>query len=212
MSNQNSQQSTQTIAILQYNLNRNQAVTESVLNDSSKYAVLMLQEPHFVTYTNSSPIHHSWTLIESKASENHPPRAVIYLNKTILPAHSYETVHMEIPDIVAITLQPDKVQHPTLIINMYNTKNTSQLKELRTYLQKHLRNNTYNGIIMAGDFNLHHPLWNPPNYQIQDTEADTLIDIASQTKLKPMLPAGTITFPRAKTAIDLVWGNNYVEQ
>ena len=57
---------------------------------------------------------------------------------------------------------------------------------------------------MAGDFNLHHPLWNPPNYQNQDSEADTLIDIISQTRLKPMLPAGTITFPRAKTAIDLV--------
>src|SRR6266496_5276307 len=27
-----------------------------------------------------------------------------------------------------------------------------------------------------------------------------------------MLPTGTIIFPRAKTAIDLVWGNNYIEQ
>src|SRR5205814_9912124 len=163
-------------------------------------------------YTNSSPIHHSWTLIESMATENHNPRAAIYLNKTILPAHSYEPVLMEIPDIVAISLRLDTVQHPTLIINVYNTKNTSHLKELRTYLQKHLRNNTYNGILMAGDFNLHHPLWNPPNYLIQDSEADTLIDIIAQTRLKPMLPAGTITFPRAKRAIDLVWGKNYVEQ
>jgi endonuclease/exonuclease/phosphatase (EEP) superfamily protein YafD len=118
----------------------------------------MLQEQHVSTYTNSSPIHHSWTLIESKARENYPPRAAIYLNKTILPAHSYEPIHMEIPDIVAVTLQLNKMQHPTLIMNIYNTKNTTQLKELQTYLQKHLRNNTYNGIIMAGDFNLHHPL------------------------------------------------------
>ena len=65
---------------------------------------------------------------------------------------------------------------------------------------------------MTGDFNLHHPLWNPSNYRKQDPEADTLIDIISQTRLKLMLPAGTITFPRAKTAIDLVWGNNYIEQ
>ena len=39
-----------------------------------------------------------------------------------------------------------------------------------------------------------------------------LIDVMSQIRLKPMLPLGTITFPRAKTAIDLVWGNEYVEQ
>src|SRR5437762_11447731 len=104
MNNQDPQRTTQTIAILQYNLNRNQAITESVLNDSKKYAILMLQEQYFSAYTNSSPIHHSWTLIESKATENHPPRAAIYLNKTILPAKSYEPIHIEIPDITAITL------------------------------------------------------------------------------------------------------------
>ena len=65
---------------------------------------------------------------------------------------------------------------------------------------------------MTGDFNLHHPLWNPSNYRKQDPEADTLIDIISQTRLKLMLPTGTITFPKAKTAIDLVWGNDYIEQ
>ena len=34
---------------------------------------------------------------------------------------------------------------------------------------------------MAGDFNLHHPLWNPPNYPTQDSEANMLIDIIAQT-------------------------------
>ena len=34
----------------------------------------------------------------------------------------------------------------------------------------------------------------------------------SQIRLKPILPTGTVTFPRAQTAIDLVWGNEYVEQ
>ena len=34
----------------------------------------------------------------------------------------------------------------------------------------------------------------------------------SQLQLKPMLPAGTITFIPAKTTIDLVWVNEYIEQ
>jgi len=204
----------QTIAILQNNLNKSQHNTHSILNDpiSSKYAILMVQEQYFSTYTNSSLTHHSWTLIESKSMENNPPRAAIYINKTILPAHSYEPVPMETPDTVAIALQLDQEQHPTLLINIYNTKHTPQLAELRTQLRKYLRNNTYNGVIIAGDFNLHHPLWNPPSYHVQDPEADMLIDVMSQIRLKPMLPLGTITFPRAKTAIDLVWGNEYVEQ
>ena len=75
-----------------------------------------------------------------------------------------------------------------------------------------MRNNTYNGIIIAGDFNLHHPLWNPSNYHDCDPEAEVLIDIMSQLQLKPMLPTGTITFIPAKTTIDLVWGNEYIER
>ena len=60
------------------------------------------------------------------------------------------------------------------------------------------------GIIIAGDFNLHHPLWNPSDRHDYDAEADTLINTMSQLRLKPILPAGTVTFIRAKTAIDLV--------
>src|SRR5262245_20381935 len=29
--------------------------------------------------------------------------------------------------------------------------------------------------------------------------------------LRPLLPVGTITYPRSRTAIDLVWGNQEVE-
>ena len=119
---------------------------------------------------------------------------------------------METPDTAAIAIRLDKEQHPTLIINIYNTKKTSHITDLRTQLRKHLRNNTYNGIIIVGDFNLHHPLWNPPERDDHDPEADILINAMSQLQLKPMLPAGTITFPKAKTAIDLVWGNEYIEQ
>ena len=119
---------------------------------------------------------------------------------------------MEIPDIVATALRLDQEQHPTLIINIYNTKKTPHLTDLRTFLRKHIQSNTYNGIIIAGDFNLHHPLWNPPSCHDCDPEADVLIDTMAQLQLKPMLPAGTITFIKAKTAIDLVWGNEYIEE
>src|SRR5438045_9434930 len=56
------------------------------------------------------------------------------------------------------------------------------------------------------------PLWNPSNRHDCDPEAEVLIDIMSQLQLKPMLPAGTITFIPAKTTIDLVWGNEYIER
>jgi hypothetical protein len=206
-------QTTKTIAILQYNIRKRQTIHDSVLNSeiSKKYTIILLQEQY--TYKDkTTPPHHSWTLIESKSTENKAPRAAIYLNKRILPAHSYEPIPIELPDIVAIALRMDQEQYPTLIINVYNTRKATQLTNLRTQLRKHLRDNKYNGIIIAGDFNLHHPIWNPPNRQDCDPEAEVLIDIMAQLQLKPVLPAGTITFIPAKTAIDLVWGNQYIEQ
>jgi len=66
--------------------------------------------------------------------------------------------------------------------------------------------------LIGGNFNLHHPLWNPQVCHTQDNKAEELIEFMALLGLSPMLPAGTITFPRANTAIDLVWGNNRLEQ
>ena len=60
---------------------------------------------------------------------------------------------------------------------------------------------------MAGDFNCHHPAWNPPRYTRHDEEADKLIDLATDLGLNLLIPPGTITYPNAGTAIDLVWAN-----
>ena len=57
---------------------------------------------------------------------------------------------------------------------------------------------------MVGDFNLHHPLWNPPDYETHDHEVEDLIDLMATNGLNLILPAGTITFPRNSTTIDLV--------
>ena len=107
MNNQNKHRTTQTIAILQYNLNKNRSTIYSVLNEpiSSKYAILLLQEQYFSKYSNSSLTHRSWELFEYKSMENNPPCAAIYLNKIILPALSYEIIVMEISDIVAIAIR-----------------------------------------------------------------------------------------------------------
>src|SRR5437667_4023540 len=59
-----------------------------------------------------------------------------------------------------------------------------------------------------GDFNTHHPLWNPSEYPRHDEEADTLVEMMAELELDLLIPAGTITYPNSGTAIDLVWGNN----
>src|SRR5579859_3760244 len=72
-----------------------------------------------------------------------------------------------------------------------------------------------NGTVL-GDFNLHHPLWNPRSYTKHDPPADKLVDFMLQANMNPLLLPGSITFPTNNqaggTSIDLVWGNKKAEE
>ena len=57
---------------------------------------------------------------------------------------------------------------------------------------------------MAGDFNCHHPVWNPSSYTKCDQEADRLIELAVNLNLALLLPSGTITFPSKGTATNML--------
>ena len=97
---------------------------------------------------------------------------------------------------VAINMANGK---PTLIINVYNPINTDNIKLLRNHLRQHMRQHEYGAAIIAGDFNLHHPLWNPQSYHNTDPQAEELIEMMMENNLDLLLPSGTVTFPRAKT-------------
>ena len=110
-----------TIAILQYNLRKNQSRTHSVLNDpsSSHYTMLMLQEQYWSDYTKSSPTHESWTLIESDSYPNCPPRNAIYINNHILDTSAFRIIPFSLPDVKAVAINTTNNAKPTLIINAY---------------------------------------------------------------------------------------------
>ena len=149
-----------TISILQYNLNKNQRITESVLNhpDSQRYMILMLQEQYWSEYNQSSPMHHSWTLIEPTHKGDKPPRTAIYINNKILPATDYKSIHIPLSDVTAIKIRLKNLQKPMLLINIYNPTNDSLIKSLNEEIRKHIKTRDYAAILAGGDFNLHHPL------------------------------------------------------
>jgi exonuclease III len=197
------------ISILQYNLNRCQTTTQSLLNhpNSKQLAILAVQEQYCPKRTQSSLPHQSWTIIETPSSDPEKyPRAVIYVNKRILPSRSFQPVHYPSSDVAIIEVKMEETA-PMLIINIYNTRGTPLINDLATFLRTHLRNHKYDSIAIVGDFNLHHPLWNPAEYDSHHSEAEDLIDLMATNGLDLILPAGTITFPRSGTTLDLTWGN-----
>jgi len=201
---------TNQIAILQNNVHKSKERTNSILNDpdTKHYAILMLQEQYWSAYTKSSPIHHAWTLIESTAiNDNGQPRTAIYVNNNLFPASKITPMALPINDVTAITLNTLH-EKPSLFVNIYNPCDKNILSELQEHLRKNFNTRDYNMIIIGGDFNTHHPLWNPNGYMRHDDEANTLVDMMAELGMNLLLPSGTITYPSAGTAIDLVWGNN----
>ena len=195
------------IRILQNNLHKSKERTHSILNhpDTKQYAILLLQEQYWSAYTKSSPIHHSWTLYEP--THNEQPRTAIYINNNLLSTAQVTPVPLPVSDATAIQLTIADAK-PALIVNVYNPCDKSIIPELHEHLHKCINPRDYGAIIMAGDFNTHHPLWNPRAYTRHDNEADVLVNMMADLELNLLLPPGTVTFPSAGTTIDLVWGNN----
>ena len=183
--------------------------THSILNDedTKQYSVLMLQEQHWSTFTKSSPTHTSWTLIEPAVLDNLQPRAVIYTNNKLIPPSQVTPITLPFRDAAAVALDTKNTK-PSLLINVYNPCDKGILFDLHIYLETNINKQDYDLIVLAGDFNSHHPLWNPSGYLRHDAEGDALIDLAAMLGLSPLLPPGTITYPSAGTAIDLVWGRD----
>jgi hypothetical protein len=191
---------TNTIAILQYNLHKNQSRTHSILNDpsSSKYTLLTIQEQYWSKHTESAPIHRSWTLIESESYPNHSPRSAIYVNNGILNTSAFHIVAFPLPNVTAVAIKTTNNPKPTLVINVYNPSDENLITPLTEHLQQNIDPSQYHAIIIAGDFNLHHPLWNPPQHHKRDQQAEELIEGMLQQEMQLMIPLGTITFPGGK--------------
>ena len=107
------------LRILQNNLHKSQPLMQSILNDSDmkQYAILLLQEQYWSSYTNSSLTHHSWTLYEP-TTNNEQPRPAIYTNNNLLGAAQITHIDLPLDDVTAIEIATKDPQ-PTLIINVY---------------------------------------------------------------------------------------------
>jgi Reverse transcriptase (RNA-dependent DNA polymerase)/Endonuclease-reverse transcriptase len=197
--------------ILQANLHKSKERTHGILNDPStqQYSMILLQEQFWSTYTNSSPSHHGWICYEP-TNKNKSPRAAIYVNNEYFTPSQIYQIPIGLTDVVAIQIQANKESPALTIINTYNPCDDSLILPLEQELKK-IQVSNEDMIILAGDFNCHHPLWNPPAYLRHDEAGDQLTQLAAQLGLNLLIPPGTITYPTANTAIDLVWGNSKVQ-
>jgi len=156
--------------IMQYNIAKRREVMDSILNDkeTQEYSLLLLQE-HCHAYKQKTPLfHQSWTAIESTLITEMPSRAAIYANNKKIPPAAFNQIPIPHRDVTAMAIAAHSpFLKPTLIINLYNSGSHALIEQLHTILLCDIKMEDYDVILLVGDFNLHHSLWNPVGYTNQ---------------------------------------------
>lgn len=186
------------LRIWQQNLNKSLTAQDHLLNSANldKYDLIMIQEPYLdrMELTRAS---RNWVIVypSTKTTDGHDPiRSIILANSNIASAGCQQIPIMS-SDVTAIRL--DGEFGSISFINAYidcthnNTLN---------YLQDCVGNNIAlfrptdeDGMILLGDFNRHHPLWEVERsshlYDRKD-RIEPLIELIITQSLEMALPKG----------------------
>ena len=183
------------LRIWQQNLNKSLTCQLHLLNTArpDDWDMLILQEP-WIGHLGTRSSHH-WRVLYPKsyyADNSKPTRSLILINAN-LPTNSYEQIHFDSPDVTStkITQGTTKI----LVINVYNDcKHNDALDAVSQFLNHqfpndHVPDDTH--IILAGDFNRHHPSWEEErNAHLTTNERllHPLMDIINRFDLRMALP------------------------
>lgn len=179
----------------------------------TNFSLLALQEPWFNTHNLSFPQHEAWHRImayDYHATDwTNRPRVCLYLTKRI-PTSQFCILPSSTDIILAIDIRDQHSDRVKLrVVSWYNPPNSMRgLLTLKHWLNNNLNRKT--PTILVTDSNLHHQIWNPPDYARSDPLAKKFIHLCSNSGLKLISPKGTPTRFSSNTqptAIDLVWAS-----
>lgn len=182
------------IKVLQINLNRNQAATESALQLAVelKIDIIAVQEPWIFSKESTSPrsVQHPG-FSQILPISQHRPRTLFYIAKDFKPIVNTAPRSPQDPDvlIVDITEGNSRIQ----LQNVYNEADQAGNGPdtlTRCIYQQML----YPSSVLIGDFNIHHPWWDPLAKPSQG--ADVFVDWIEQNELSLVNTPGTGTFFR----------------
>jgi hypothetical protein len=155
------------IRVLQVNLNRSAPATESALQLAIelKIDLVIVQEPWTIPkprdvtdyLTTRSVNHPSFTQI-LPASLVHRPRTLVYIARGFKPTVNIASDSPLDPDIIAIDITEGNSK--IHLLNIYNE--ADQGDSNTNTLERHLyTRDIKESSIVLGDFNTHHPWWDP---------------------------------------------------
>jgi hypothetical protein len=145
--------------ILQINLNRSRAATESALQAAieNRVDLVLVQEPYLIKqgedFSNCRSIHHqAFQQILEVPKKDIRPRTLGYLAKT----SRWQVDSSSTTDSDLLILHLSRQGAPFTVVNAYNEK--GQGEDRRTTLYRGILSlQTDQLLVLLGDFNLHYP-------------------------------------------------------
>ena len=196
--------------ILQINTNRNASTTEHILQEAIKLeiSILAIQEPWVIELASGyrSVIHQSFIQVFPDFSTARP-RVMFYILRTFKV--NLALASPKDPDCIIIDLIEFNIQ----LINIYNATHPNILDSIPTIQRKDLlpailASNT----VILGDFNTHHPWWDP--LRPQSHNSVYLTDLIELYSLNLLNTPGEGTFYRPHmefpSVIDLSFATNSI--
>jgi ribonuclease HI len=202
------------LRIVSQNVMKSNVAIHSLLSVSSSRPftadIILIQEPWFgrigidvITGKDilGTPSHRDWMCILPTHGDL-PPDVAIYVPKSRngwqIQVRSDLFSH---PSIIAVDIITGL--DTFLLINVYNPADCSSLGPII-----HFEPNRNIKCLIAGDFNLHHPLWSKHEHYVKfSEESELLVDSMSLKGFLPLNSPGIETFFRKdySSVLDLVW-------
>jgi hypothetical protein len=192
--------------ILQVNLNRSSAATESVLQLAIelKIDLILVQEPWIISenpdYSNSRSISHSSFSQILPTTIGFRPRTFAYISKTYIPSVTLASSSID-PDLLVLLVAEES--NTLELVNIYNETSQIEGNSSKTVERSLLTSTISANSLILGDFNLHYPWWNPNS---RSSQASTrLVRWIEEQNLELINEPGTIIFFRGacESVLDL---------
>ncbi|KIW24850.1 uncharacterized protein PV07_10538 [Cladophialophora immunda] len=192
-----------TLKILQLNIMKSRAGVEALINDQATQDldVLVIQEPSITTY-QTYVNHRLWYTYQPTNLDGHiRKRSLIYVNKKASTS-AHRQIACNHPDVTAIKIRNERRQilafsvyiEPIDLHRVHEIQSMqATLNEIVATIEEHSRNCPIpTSLIIAGDFNRHHPAWSGTYvYARIMTHAEELINFIHAKGLSSSLPSGT---------------------
>ncbi len=186
------------VKVLQVNVNRNGTTTENVLQTAIELdiKVLVIQEPWVIARDSNNRKYRS--IIHSSYYQILPnygtlrPRTLVYVARELQASLAQNSPSDPDCLIIDLSLGALKMQ----LINFYNAIHPEDPNSILTILREDILPTTlFDSSLLLGDFNTHHPWWDP--LRPQSSHAIHLISYIESHSLRLLNKIGEGTFYRS---------------